>query len=133
MITFKLWLENKDQEITIGININDKHQPFTKQIIDGHKTIETRNKPTLSPYVNKTVGIIRTGKGPSTLVGYATIGEPKFYKNKKEFDKDYNKHLVDKNSPYYITNQGKWGYPLLNVKKTKEKPISSKGIISRKI
>ena len=134
-LSFKLWLEiwHKDQEITIGININDSIQPFTEQILDGNKTIETRNNPTLNPYVNQKVGIIRTGQGQAKLVGFFTIGRPKFYKNKKEFDKDYDKHLVGKDSPYYITDEGKWGYPLLNVEKTEETPVFSKGIVSRKI
>ena len=104
-MNFKLWLENIEPEI--GININNKYQPFTKQILNGQKTIETRSKPTLNPYVNQKVGIIKTGQGPATLVGYVTFGKPKFYKNEKEFNKDHNKHLVDKNSPYYISNTGK--------------------------
>lgn len=132
MSDFKIWLENQDPA-SIGININDKFQQFTKQILDGHKTIETRNSPSLNPYVNQRVGIIRTGKGQAALVGYATIGEPIFYKHKKEFDRDFDKHLVGKDSPFYITNQGKWGYPLLDVEKTKERPIFSKGIIARQI
>ena len=131
-MNFKLWIE-ANNTASMGININDKHQPFTKQILDGHKTIETRNKPTLNPYVNQKVGIIRTGQGQATLVGYATFGKPKFYKNEKEFNKDYKKHLIDKNSPYYISNNGKWGYPIINPEKTKERTITSKGIVARKI
>jgi hypothetical protein len=110
--------------ITVGININDKDQPFTMQILNGTKTIETRNTNSLKPYINKTVGIIRTGKGQAMLVGYLTIGNPVFYQTKEQFDKDYNKHLVSPSSPLYITNQGKFGYPLSNVTPTKPKPPS---------
>jgi len=131
-MNFKLWLKENDQP-KIGININDKHQPFTKQIMAGEKTIETRDTPSLNPYVNKKVGIIRTGKGPATLVGYATFNKPKFYNNENEFKKDQDKHLVDKDSPYNISNKGKWGYPITNPQKTTEKIITSKGIIARKI
>jgi hypothetical protein len=107
----------------MGIHINDKIQDFTGQIIRGEKTIETKFKPTLNQYVGKRVGIIKTGtsKGKpakSYLVGSAIIGEPVIYHNQEEFDKDYNKHLVDKNSKFYIKNGTvKYGYPLLNVKK----------------
>ena len=65
----------------IGININDKHQLFTEQILNGSKTIETRSSKSLHPYIGKMVGIIRTGKGKATLVGYITIKAVKKYCN----------------------------------------------------
>ena len=113
----------------IGININDKHQPFTDQILSGAKTIETRNSKSLHPYINKVVGIIRTGKGKATLVGYTKIKEAKKYNN--NFDKDYNKHLVAPDSPYH--GQNKWGYILVDSFRCEPKLISSRGIISRKL
>ncbi len=131
MNNFKIWFESED--VSMWININDSKQPFTNQILNGEKTIETRNTPTLHPYVGKKVGIIRTGVGQATLVGYAVVGKPKFYNNEQEFDKDYNKHLVSKNSPFYITKKGKWGYPLEDVQSINPYEIKSKGIVSRKI
>ena len=113
----------------IGININDKHQPFTDQILSGIKTIETRNSKSLHPYIGKQVGIIRTGKGKATLVGYTTIKEAKKYYN--NFDLDYDKHLVSNDSPFH--GQNKWGYILVDSFRCKPKLITSKGIISRKI
>jgi len=107
----------------MGIHINDKLQDFTGQIIRGEKTIETKFKPTLNQYIGKRVGIIKTGTSKSKpaksyLVGSAIIGEPVIYHNEEEFDKDYDKHLVDKNSKFYIKkDKVKYGYPLLNVKK----------------
>jgi hypothetical protein len=107
----------------IGIHINDKLQDFTGQIIRGEKTIETKFKPTLNQYIGKRVGIIKTGTSKSKpaksyLVGSAIIGEPVVYRNKKEFDRDYDKHLVDKNSKFYIKKGTiKYGYPLLDVKR----------------
>jgi predicted transcriptional regulator len=126
---------SESEDISIGININDKIQDFTGQILRGEKTIETRNTNSLKPYIGKTVGIIRTGKGKAYLVGYCTIGEPKIYNNEKEFNKDYDKHLVSKDSEFYIKpNNVKFGYPLTSIVKLNEpQPISSKGIISRKI
>ena len=111
----------------IGIHINDKVHDFTGKILRGEKTIETRPKPTLSPYIGKRVGIISTGtskpkKGNPTisyLVGSAIIGEPIVYHNEEEFDRDYDKHLVDKNNIEFYIRSGKvkYGYPMLDVKR----------------
>jgi hypothetical protein len=112
----------------IGIHIRDKVKgkvyDFTGKILRGEKTIETRPKPTLSPYIGQRVGIISTGtsKGKpakSYLVGSAIIGEPIVYHNEEEFDSDYNKHLVGKDDKdFYIkTGKVKYGYPMLDVKR----------------
>jgi hypothetical protein len=110
----------------IGIHINCKVHDFTGQILRGEKKIETRFKPTLSDFIGKRVGIIRTGtskakKGHpaiSYLVGSAIIGEPIVYHNEEEFDRDYDKHLVDRNSEFYIrSGKVKYGYPMLDVRR----------------
>jgi hypothetical protein len=129
---FRSWLES--QESKIGININDRSQPFTDMIMDGLKTIETRNSRSLDSVVGKRVGIIRTGVGPAMLVGYADVGEPTFYANPKEFDLDRKKHRVGPESPFYIGPKGKWGYPLSNVEKLPNPlAVQSRGIVVRKI
>jgi hypothetical protein len=115
----------------IGININDSEQDFTGQILSGAKTTETRVTDSLRPYVGKTVGIVRTGKGKATLVGTMKVGEPKFYKSKKEFDKDFEKHRVGEGSSHYIGHEGKYGYPLSEVKKVRPVVLDSKGIVAR--
>ena len=108
----------------MGIHIrDDKLHDFTGQIIRGEKTIETKFKPTLNQYIGQRVGIIRTGTSKGTpaksyLVGSAIIAKPVVYHNEEEFDKDYDKHLVDKNSEYYIKHGTiKYGYPLIDVKR----------------
>lgn len=104
----------------LGINVNDKHQAFTEQILNGAKTIETRNASTLHPYVGKKMGLVRTGKGKAMLVGYVTIGEPKLYTAQSSFDKDFDSHLVGKDSPFHISKSkkgSKWGYALSDVEK----------------
>ena len=116
---------------TIGINVNDKEQDFTVQILAGVKTTETRVTDSLRPYVGKTVGIVRTGKGKATLVGTMKIGEPKFYKSAKEFDADFDKHQVAKDSSHYIGKDGKYGYPITEVKKVKPVTLDTKGIVAR--
>jgi hypothetical protein len=43
MITFKEYI-TESNDISIGININDKIQDFTGQILRGEKTIESRSQ-----------------------------------------------------------------------------------------
>jgi hypothetical protein len=131
-MNFKLWIESKKSEI--GININDKSQPFTELILNGKKTIETRDSRSLDSVIGKRVGLIRTGVGPAILVGYATLGEPIFYGNREEFDKDWRSHRVGPESPFYIDIKGKWGYPIQNVERLgKPRLVTSMGIVMRKI
>lgn len=121
-----------ERDVEKGININDSTFPFTDEILKGNKTIETRDSRSLDPYIGKRVGIVRTGVGKATLVGYATIGNPVIYRNNDEFDADYDKHLVDSNNPYYIKpGQVKYGYPLTGVESTDAMELTSKGIVSR--
>lgn len=122
-------------EAKMGININDKIQDFTGQILRGEKTIETRNTNSLKPYIGQKVGIIRTGKGKALLVGFCTLGEPKLYHNEKDFRKDEDKHLVEKGSKYDIQKDGiKYGYPIYDVVELKEPIlIKTKGIKARRL
>jgi hypothetical protein len=119
--------------IMMGININDKTQPFTAQILSGEKTIETRRTNSLRPYVGKRVGIVRTGRGRATLVGYATIGEPIRYENQRQFAKDRARHRVAAGSPHDCGPEGKFGYPMIDVEATTPRPVTSRGIVARKI
>lgn len=115
-----------------GININDKFQPFTEQILAGEKTVETRDSPSLDPYLGKRIGIVRTGKGRATLVGYATISRAIIYHNKRVFDSHFEYHRVGKDSPFYIRDQ-KWGYEFTKVRRCKPRKVYSLGIVSREI
>ncbi len=115
-----------------GVNINDSKTPYTQMILDGKKTIETRQTNSLDPYVGDQVGIIRTGQGPAKLVGRMKIGKPKQYENAEQFDKDRSRHKVPKGSKE--DKKGKsYGYPLSNVKRTKEKKVTSRGYVARDI
>lgn len=116
----------------MGININDSTQPFTQQILSGMKTIETRETPSLNAYIGKRVGLVRTGVGPATLVGYVTIGSPIEYRTKEEFDKDFNKHQVGPDSPFYFRNF-KVGYPMINPVACTPTAVDSRGIRSREV
>ena len=117
----------------MGININDSTQPFTAQILCGEKTIETRRTESLRPYVGRRVGLVRTGVGRATLVGYATVGEPIRYATSQAFAADYRRHRVAAGSPHDCGAGGKVGYPLIDVEATEPKIVTSRGIVARRI
>jgi hypothetical protein len=117
----------------MGVNINDKCQDFTGQILRGEKTIETRKTRSLDPYIGERVGLVRTGVGKATLVGYATVGEPVVYDSVAKFRRDYDKHLVAPGSAFDIKDGLKYGYPLMQVESITPKLVQSKGIVARKL
>jgi hypothetical protein len=117
----------------MGININDSTQDFTGQILRGEKTIETRSTRSLDPYIGNRVGIIRTGVGKATLVGYATVGDPVFYDSVAKFRRDQSKHLVAPGSAFDIKDRLRYGYPLMQVEAVEPRQVESRGIVARKI
>jgi SAM-dependent methyltransferase len=117
----------------MGININDECQDFTGQILRGEKTIETRKTRSLDPYIGERVGLVRTGVGKATLVGYATIGEPVVYDSVAKFRRDYDKHLVAPGSAFDIKDGLKYGYPLMQVEAADPRQVESRGIVARKL
>ncbi len=117
----------------MGININDSTQDFTGQILRGEKTIETRSTRSLDPYIGNRVGIIRTGVGKATLVGYATVGEPVVYDSVAKFRQDQSKHLVSPGSAFDIKDGLKYGYPLMQVEAVEPRQVESRGIVARRL
>lgn len=119
---------------TMGFNVNDSERPWTQMILQGIKTVETRNSDSLRPYVGKRVGIIRTGVGRATLVGYCDLGEPKVYRTNEEFRADQKAHQVPLGSGYDIPPGGvKFGYPVTNVEAVQPREITSRGNVWRRI
>lgn len=116
-----------------AVNINDEGADFTGMILRGEKTIETRDTPrSLRPFVGKRVGLVSTGKkGPAQLVGSAVVGEPKFYRTEAEFRADFDLHRVEPGSEYDIGPNGKWGYPLSEVRSLDPQPAPPGGRVAR--
>lgn len=126
----------RDPNRLMGINISERNQPYAEQILNGEKTIETRNSRSLHPYVGTRVGLIRTHpKQPAMLVGFATIGRPVHYPDAASFDADYPHHLVDTDSPEHLIHSPsgqKYGYPMHDVERLdKPRQVLSTGIVSR--
>lgn len=118
----------------MGININDSDAPWTEMILSGTKTIETRNSPFPDKWIGKRFGMVRTGKGPATVVGYFTLGKPVLYRSQEAFQRDFGRHRVQESNQYWNVNGVKYGYPVLNV--TREPSpyrVTSQGRRARKI
>lgn len=129
----KMLQGDKRGKTPMGVNISDKVQAFTDQILSGQKTIETRRTNSLRPYIGQRVGIIRTGRGKALLVGFMDIGIPVFYRTKAEFSADFGRHRVGDKSPFRFKRGGKFGYPLSNVTRCVPVPVKSRGIVARKL
>lgn len=120
---------------TIGINVRtDGDIDYAGLIVDGKKKYESRKTDSLGPYVGKTVGIVRTGKGPAVAIGQVTIGEP-IVVDAEKFNSLRKQHLVPQGSKFDIDVDGtKYLYPIINpIRWDNEKLIKHKGIVSRKL
>lgn len=115
-----------------AININDRDSPFTDWILDGIKTVETREKNTLKSLVGQRAGIIKTGCGKAMLVGYVTIADVIKYETEGEFRKDEARHMVKPGSKYDIRSV-KYGYILTKPEICEPTAVNAKGIVIRNI
>jgi len=108
-----------DREVTRAVNINDFSQDFTGQILNGQKTIETRDtlNNAMQGVLGQRIGLVRTGIKDTKVVGYATVAkQPIVYRDEAEFRRDEESHLVAPGSPYDIKKGGvKYGYELTDV------------------
>lgn len=114
-----------------GVNINCKDIDFVQMILDGVKTVETRNTNSLKSLVGQRIGLVRTGCGKAMLMGYATIVKVIVY-DTETFRSDFKRHRVPQNSEYDI-QLVKYGYILENVEKCLPSAVQSKGIVYRKL
>jgi hypothetical protein len=136
MDRMRLELINKAKGGSVmGVNVasDRKHNlNYADLIVDGHKTIESRNSDTLRPYVGKRVAIVRTGAGKAKAIGEVTIGEP-IVANKKQFRNMESHHLVPEGSTFDIKTPTKHMYPLSEPVRYDEERDVGHGILSRKV
>lgn len=106
-----------------GLNIQ---WPWSRLILDGSKTIETRSYPIPEKYLNVELAIIET-PGPhgkkAGIDGARIVGTIKFsgcfrYNEFEEWAEDYDRHCVPVNDPQYkFSNETeKWGWIIKEVK-----------------
>jgi predicted transcriptional regulator len=119
----------------MGVNVaSDKKagMHYADLIVDGHKTLESRNTDSLRPYVGKRVAIVRTGAGKAKAIGEVTIGEPMVV-NKKKFHAMREHHMVPEGSQFDIKTNTKHLYPMHNPERYEEERDVGHGIVSRKV
>lgn len=118
-----------------GVNVNqDGENRYADKIVDGEKTLETRNSDSLRPYVGERVSIVRTGEGAAKAIGAVTIGEPIVVKTQREFDKYRDRTLVPKGSKFDLAPGGvKYMYPLENPERYEAEKNVGLGIVSREV
>jgi predicted nucleotidyltransferase len=118
----------------IGINVrSDGNIDYADLIVDGKKSLETRNTDSLRPYVGKRVSIVKTGKGKAYAIGVATVGEP-IEADEEKFRKLEKEHLVPAGSKFDIQpGSTKFLYPMLNPKRYDRPREVGHGIVSRKV
>ena len=119
----------------MGINVASDRKAdrnYADLIVDGHKTLESRNGDSLRPYVGKRVAIVRTGAGPAKAIGEVTIGEPMVV-NSKKFRELEHKHMVPKGSAFDINTPTKHLYPLHDPERYEAERDVGHGIVARKV
>ena len=141
VVPFTQWMSQRKPEgmakggSVMGINVASDRKAdrrYADLIVDGHKTLESRNSDTLRPYVGKRVAIVRTGEGQAKAIGEVTIGEPMVV-NKQKFRALEDKHHVPEGSAFDISTPTKHLYPMHDpVRYDKERDVGH-GIVSRKV
>ena len=124
-------------KVTKAFNINDKEQEFTRQILDGIKTVETRERHTLDSLIGMTVAIVRTGRGKAVIVGTCRISGSVEYRTESEFTSAFRAHRVGIGSKFDFQHSKtgmKVGYILaVVVELDRPMPCGSMGIVIRNI
>ena len=120
-----------------GVNIQ---WPWSKYIVDGKKTVETRTYPMPTKYEGVELAIIETpgphgrkkGLKKARIIGTVVFSES-FQYDKVKWKNDIKKHLVDINDPQFSWDEKKekWGWKVKKVRKFKvSKPApAKKGIV----
>lgn len=118
-----------------GVNIQ---WPWSRKIISGEKTVETRSYPLPEKHLNKKLAVIETpGKSGKKLAGITeaqVIGIVVFsksfrYKDKQEWEQDRKRHCVGSGDPLYQYRPGKakWGWEISYIKNFKKpQPVPSR-------
>ena len=119
----------------LGINVrNTKDKAFADLIVDGFKTIETRESNSLYPYVGKRIAIVRTGMGKAFAIGEVTITGFSWTNSKSIFDTYQPLHMVTEDNAFYFKEgTGKFMYFLENAVRYKTPVAVGKGIVARQL
>jgi hypothetical protein len=112
-----------EKEIS-GLNIQ---WPWTRLILSGQKTVETRSYPLPKKYIGKELAIIETpgkegrksaGIIKAKIIGVVVFSESFVYENKDDWIEDYHRHRVNETDPTYgfSKEKPKWAWVIKNVR-----------------
>jgi hypothetical protein len=120
-----------------GFNVQ---MPWSRFLIDGNKSVETRSYPLPTKYEGVELALIETpgkyGDFKSRIIGTITFSHSFEYPDKQSWKDDYNRHKVETGDEFFDwnPNKSKYGWVVSDVKKFDE-PIPAprkKGIIFTK-
>jgi hypothetical protein len=120
-----------------GINIQI---PWSRLLINGDKSVETRSYPLPNKYKNVELALIETpgkyGLFKSRIIGTITFSHSFLYADKSVWTDDYKRHLVKEDDEFYSWSpyKFKYGWVVSDIKKFDE-PIltpNKKGIVFTK-
>lgn len=117
-----------------GVNIQ---YPWSHNLINGLKCVETRSYPIPEKYIGETLALIETpGKRKdfkAKIIGTITFSHCFKYQDKSEWLDDHHRHKVGENDPDFgwKENKPKYGWVVSNVTKFKKPidPPKRRGII----
>jgi hypothetical protein len=120
----------------MGINVRTDQQAqrsYADLIVDGEKSLESRNTDSLRPYVGQRMAIVRTGEGQAQAIGEVTVGEPQVV-NQQQFRALQDQHLVSEGSTFDIQENGqKYLYPMENPVRYDNPAPVGRGIVARQV
>ena len=122
-----------------GINIQ---WPWSRLLLSGKKTVETRSYPIPAKYIGQELAIIET-PGPlgrkngeiktARIIGTVTFGASYQYKNLSHWKREAHLHGVSPDDRQYRfkSNSPKWAWPVLTIKQTSQAlpPPKPRGIV----
>lgn len=104
------------KKIYTAINIQ---YPWSQLIVEGSKIIETRTYPIPEKYLNCEMLLMETPgneKFKARIIATIVFSKSFEYASKAEFRKDYERHLVAKNSKWDWDLQPKYGWVIASIK-----------------
>lgn len=118
-----------------GLNVQI---PWSRFLIDGCKSVETRSYPLPTKYEGVELALIETpgkyGDFKSRIIGTITFSHSFQYPDKQSWKDDYNRHKVEDDEFFNWNDKPKYGWVVSNFSKF-DKPIDApkrKGIIFTK-
>lgn len=102
--------------------------PYAEAIVEGVKTIETRNRNMLDKLVGEQVAVVRTRRGKRpTIVGYVYVKFSKFL-SPETFEIYRDDTLIPAGSKYDCNGKGKWCYFLRDAERCEPYPLPENAV-----